>query len=401
MVDEPINAINVIETGGINIYTAEALTPADIDLNEDITSSSGDNTDELGGGEIRIVTEGIINMNANMAFRGADAHLILAADNIYNTTHLTNKIITTVGGLTVLTRTEGVLAGSEIIVEETDSLVVYGLNLSGTPAQNPVGLSSAHGIIDVRLFAVDARLTLHTGSIITRDSGMDITLRADDFDFLPAPVERDSNPERPRGGVIGTGELTLVTSNATNFALGTAAEHKLGNDWTDIRSKFPAFVAYPWWVGGGFSGEDNSAVWDGNGDTLFTNTVHLSTRDLSAIKEGFTLITIGDGTTYRMIFGDALDAAIIKADGSPRDRDSSFRDDIVLNADRIFIEGEVETAANCCSARRFTASSPLEAKTTLNPTRPVKYPTQRAVMGLSSTTRIIFVSVSMPVIRSQ
>ena len=103
------------------------------------------------------------------------------------------------------------------------------------------------------------------------------------------------------GQGVDTGDF-----NATNFALGTAAEHKLGNDWTDIRSKFPAFVAYPWWVGGGFSGEDNSAVWDGNGDTLFTNTVHLSTRDLSAIKEGFTLITIGDGTTYRMIFGDAL-----------------------------------------------------------------------------------------------
>ena len=109
---------------------------------------------------------------------------------------------------------------------------------------------------------------------------------------------------------------------------------------------FPAFVAYPWWVGGGFSSEDNSAVWDGNGDTLFTNTVHLSTRDLSAIREGFILITIGDNTTYRMIFGDAMDAAIIKADGSPRDRDSSFRDDIVLNADRIFIEGEVEAQAH-------------------------------------------------------
>jgi len=140
--------------------------------------------------------------------------------------------------------------------------------------------------------------------------------------------------------------LTLITSNATEFVLGTAAEHELGNDWTDIRTKYPAFVAYPWWVGGTFTGEGNEQVWDENGDTLFTNTVHLSTRDLSALKEGFTLITIGDNTTYRMIFGDAMDASIIKADESPRVRDSSFRDDIVLNADRIFIEGEVEAQSH-------------------------------------------------------
>ena len=245
-----------------------------------------------------------------------------------------------------MTRDEGVESGSEIIVEETDSLVIYGLTgLPGAPDSNPVGVSSAHGIIDITLAAVDARLTLDSGSIITRDPGEDITLTADDFDFLSAPEERDPDPERARGGVIGTGQLTILTSHATDFLLGTAAEHPLGNDWTYIRSTYPAFLDYPDYVGGNFSGPEGEETYDDDG-SLFTNTVHLSTRDLSALAEGFTLITIGDSTTAQMIFGDAMDAEIIKKDGSPRDRDSSFRDDVIFNATKIYIEGEVEAQAH-------------------------------------------------------
>ena len=80
---------------------------------------------------------------------------------------------------------------------------------------------------------------------------------------------------------------------------------------------------------------------------LFTNTAHLSTRDLSAMKEGFTLITIGDGTTL----ADDLRRRHGRPDasrwmGGPRVRDSSFRDDVVFNAERIYIEGEVEAQAH-------------------------------------------------------
>ena len=104
---------------------------------------------------------------------------------------------------------------------------------------------------------------------------------------------------------------------------------------------YPAFNNFPKHVGGNFPGEVGEEEY-ANDDSLFTNTVHLSTRDLSALKEGFTLITIGDGTTAKMIFGDARN-------GSSRGRrrpDSSFRDDVVLNADRIYIEGKVEAQAH-------------------------------------------------------
>ena len=338
---------NAINDGSLDVYAANAAANAYIDIHEDITSASGDNDDELGGGTMRFVAEGNITMYGGMQFLGASSHLILAADNIYNTTYAgSNKIETTVGGLTVLTRDEGVESGSEIVVQETDSLVIYGLTgLPGAPDSNPVGVSSAHGIIDITLAAVDARLTLDSGSIITRDPGEDITLTADDFDFLSAPEERDPDPERARGGVIGTGQLTILTSHATDFLLGTAAEHPLGNDWTYIRSAYPAFLDYPDYVGGNFSGPEGEETYDDDG-SLFTNTVHLSTRDLSALAEGFTLITIGDSTTAQMIFGDAMDADIIKKDGSPRDRDSSFRDDVVFNATKIYIEGEVEAQAH-------------------------------------------------------
>ena len=206
--NEHFNAIN---DGNLRVYTANAAADAYIDFHEDMTSASGDNDDELGAGEMRFIAEGDITMYGGMQFLGAGSHLILAADNIYNDAYGgSNKIETTVAGLTVLTRDEGVENGSEIVVEETDSLVVYGLTgLPGAPNADPVGVSSAHGIIDITLDAVDARLTLDTGSIITRDPGEDITLTADDFDFLSGPEDRDPDPERARGGVIGTGELTI------------------------------------------------------------------------------------------------------------------------------------------------------------------------------------------------
>ncbi|KPK77232.1 MAG: hypothetical protein AMJ79_03940, partial [Phycisphaerae bacterium SM23_30] len=345
--------INAINDGNLVVYTANAAAQAYINLNANVTSGSGDNRDNQGGGIMRFVAEGVINLDNGMHFLGADSHLILAGDNIYNNTYGgSNKIETTVGAATVLTRDEGIADGSEIVMEETDSLVVYGLtDLPGAPNSNPVGLSSAYGIIDVTLFGMVAtvseeiaRLTLDTGSIITRSPGMDITLKADDFEFIPGPEERDADPERPRGGVIGTGQLTLVTSHATHMVAGTAAEHPLGNGWTYIRENYPAFLAYPDHVGGNFEGAEGEEKYADDG-TLFINTVHLSTQDLSALKEGFTLITIGDGKLERMTFGDAMDATIVKKSGEPRVRDSSFRDDVVLNADRIYIEGEVEAQA--------------------------------------------------------
>ncbi|MEM4406491.1 MAG: calcium-binding protein, partial [Candidatus Methanomethylicaceae archaeon] len=343
--------LNAINNGKLNIYTANAPAQAYISLHEDITSGSGDNRDNLGGGTMRLVAEGVINLYDHMKFLGAGSHLILAGDNIYNHYYPTsNKIETTVGGLTVLTRDEGVVDGSEIVVEETDSLVIYGLtDLPGAPNSNPVGISSAHGIIDIKLkgkvatiTSEIARLTLDSGSIITRDPGKDITLTADDFEFIPKAAGRDADPDRPVGGIIGTGKLTILTSHAENFLIGTAAEHPGGNGWTYIRENWPAFNNYPDHVGGNFAGEEGKEKY-ANDDTLFINTVHFSTQDLSAIQDGFSLITFGSGYKIkRMIFGDAMNATIVKMTGEPRVRDSSFRDNVIFNAERIYIEGEVQ-----------------------------------------------------------
>ncbi len=121
-----VNAqINAISDGNLVVYTANTPAQAYIDLNVDITSASGDNRDNLGGGIMRFVAEGVIRMDNGMRFEGAGSHLILAADNITNEHYAgSNRIETTVGGITVLTRDEGVAAGSEIVIEETDSLVV-------------------------------------------------------------------------------------------------------------------------------------------------------------------------------------------------------------------------------------------------------------------------------------
>ena len=93
--------------------------------------------------------------------------------------------------MTVLTRDEGDPdSGTEIIIEETDDLVVFGRQFAGNTDLGPIGLSSAHGEISVTLLSADARLTLATGVIETRAPGMDIRLEADDFDFISAPIER-------------------------------------------------------------------------------------------------------------------------------------------------------------------------------------------------------------------
>ena len=137
---------------------------------------------------------------------------------------------------------------------------------------------------------------------------------------------------------MGTGTLTLVTSHAKNWVLGTAAEAPAGKDYSDIRDENPVFTAYPEHVGGTIV--DGQYQEDG---TLFTDTVNLSSRDLSALKEGFTLITIGDSSTSQMNFGDAFETEVVKFTDVERIRDSAFHDDLLLISEKIFIEGDVQT----------------------------------------------------------
>ena len=67
-------------------------------------------------------------------------------------------------------------------------------------------------------------------------------------------------------------------------------------DWANIRDEFPDYTSYP-------DASDPASMWN---FFAFDGTVHLSTRDLAALADGFLHITIGrDGVTERMLFGDA------------------------------------------------------------------------------------------------
>jgi hypothetical protein len=111
------------------------------------------------------------------------------------------------------------------------------------------------------------------------------------------------------GGIIGTGELTLLTSHAENFLIGTSAEHEGGNGWTFIRENWPAFNNYPDHVGGNFVGEEGEEEY-ANDDSLFINTVHFSTQDLSALKDGFSL-QAGKGIAHTAAVLSVLGVAIV------------------------------------------------------------------------------------------
>ena len=137
----------------------------------------------------------------------------------------------------------------------------------------------------------------------------------------------------------------MTSTSAKRFLVGTSAEAPGGNDWTYIRTKFPAFDNYPWHVGGDIDGRgpDDTVP---NNENLFTNTVHLSTRDLSALANGFTLINLGGSHVEKMIFGDAVDAEIVKISGAARVRDSAFRDDVIATAHEVYVEGDVQALAD-------------------------------------------------------
>ena len=199
---------------GLNVELLDL--DADLAFNTNITSGSGDSEDQQGGGELRFIVPGDIAMNSEgIIFLGAEAHLILAADNIFNTTADRNDHHH--GGDHGLTRDEGSeVSGTEIVIEETDDLVVYGRSLGG--GLGPVGLSSAHGEIEVTISLRLPSDPRHRGHRC-RTAEMDIRLQADDFDFISGPESRidpqgfvafedrsEVRSSRSEGGIIGTSD---------------------------------------------------------------------------------------------------------------------------------------------------------------------------------------------------
>jgi hypothetical protein len=154
------------------------------------------------------------------------------------------------------------------------------------------------GLLDVQLSPStqnsDYELTVRGG---LRSWTNDIRLIADDMDFLGGA-----------GSVAAPGSLSLkAASSSWIYRLGTAAELGSGAPVA------PEFAR---------------------------GKLDLSTRDLAALANGFSEITIGrTGSGNQMRLGDAFNMTTVKATGESRIVDAAIRDPLTLLTDALVVEG--------------------------------------------------------------
>ncbi|MFZ9626421.1 MAG: hypothetical protein ACO3AD_14260, partial [Burkholderiaceae bacterium] len=170
---------------------------------------------------------------------------------------------TEVEGLTVVNRLASG-ANSNIIIREADSLrVADGGRANG-------GLYTVGGRIDVEMAGSEALLSLQSGVIEAVAAGQPIRLIADDIDFRSGD-----------NAVRGTGTLTIeAKSSSQGYRIGSAGQSTFGRDFSE------------------------------NGTTGY---LELGMGDLSALRDGFSEITIGratGGTTALMAIGDVDDIRV-------------------------------------------------------------------------------------------
>ncbi|HIG30481.1 MAG TPA: calcium-binding protein, partial [Verrucomicrobiales bacterium] len=317
---------------------------ADIELTVDLLVSSGDSWDGAGAGWIRLTAQNgsIINRN-NVSTLASGSHLILKAMNEIG--NASAPILTQVAELTAVTDISG--AGNIHVIEVDDLILTSqgdhpvprnpgllitdesllpewrnGITWDGTisaawlaevaDGNDLHAVSSGVGTIDITLTGADSRLRMELGDLVTHAAGKDITLIADDFDFLSGASQ-----------VIGTGELILRSvSPVWNVYLGTAAEEASGEDVASDE---------------------------------YANSMDLRTRDLAALADGFSLITIGRSEAGNtMTIGDAYDSDVIKASGEARLVDASFRDHTILLSDHIVVAGDVQSPSDILDIRSRT-----------------------------------------------
>jgi len=296
-----VDEINITNNGTLDILVTGE--DADINLNKDYLSSA-DIQDGLGSGDIQIITElGNLDVN-NMNFYAAASYLKIAAQGIFGT------VKTTVEKVAILT------LGSEladIIILEYDDLVIEGTDFNNDGILT--GLNSSSGQIDITLVTLSSVLTLNTGSIKTSSINKDINIIADDIDFK-AGIDT----------IIGTGVLniTTITQDDYLYNLGTAAEEQF--EFIDLtESEFKV-----------------------------NNSINLSSRDLAALADGFSLIKIGHREgTISMVFGDIEGSA-------------SFKDIVEFRADTIRVRGDVNQIGNN-QIRFYGENITVEAKNIYDP----------------------------------
>ncbi|ETR67243.1 MAG: hypothetical protein OMM_11811, partial [Candidatus Magnetoglobus multicellularis str. Araruama] len=231
----------------INVSDTLDMLSVEDDADSTLITSEDHN---WGGAGLSLKSEGMIDISA-ADFVLPKGHLALEGFGIIG------DINTEVDTLTIVNK--GLAANANIIVKEKDDLQIAG-NFNDN-----AGLVTDHGKIDVILENSDSLLTHRSGKITTGTSGQDISIQADDIDFRAG---QDS--------VSGLGKITITAiSDDLTYRVGSAAQTRYGNDYS--------------------GGEKDHAM-------------DLSTRDIDALKDGFTQIEIGDDNAKSsMYIGDLED----------------------------------------------------------------------------------------------
>ena len=211
--------------------------------------------------------------------RAAAADTTIVADGV------SNLIDTTVAGLTI--HLNGTGSTTDIDVRETDSIFSR-------------GMTTSNGTIDIHLVASGSGLFVESGQLGTSGAGKHIHLLLGELDF--------------KGGensVYGTGELTIhAVDSVWTYLLGSAGETAAGEDLN--------------------GGQDPSAM-------------ELSMRDVAALRDGFSKVTIGRTNAGNVMkVGDLYHSLIVKATNQARNVNATLKDEFLFLTDDLEIFGDIE-----------------------------------------------------------
>ncbi|TWW12268.1 hypothetical protein E3A20_02360, partial [Planctomyces bekefii] len=250
-------------------------------------------TGTMGSGTVGFLQ--ILSALGQIDFSGQDffvaaGHLILSS-----ALGFTDTIRSEAQSMTIVNR--GTDARGNVTVREKNSLNIARRDLLLGNGVTNTGIVGLHGTIDIQLADAGSILTTESGTVIrTAGTGTDITLTADEIDFVGG-----------RNTVIGTGDLTLqATSTDWTYRLGSVADTIAGTD------------------------------------VDFAGTMTLGRRELEALQDGFSQITIGRiDAGNEMFLGDAMPNPVSKGSANiSLGINSSVKDALLLKTDSLVVQGD-------------------------------------------------------------
>ncbi|MEO7578774.1 MAG: calcium-binding protein, partial [Massilia sp.] len=286
---------------GRSIGFTDALDRIQVTDSAALTTVTSANGASWGATDLSIDAAGLLDVQG-AKFVAPDARLSISAAGIRGT------LVTELAEVSIVNR--GTAGFNDIVLREKDSLTIL------DDGRVNGGLSVANGQIDIALAGREALLSLDSGVIAIAVGAGRLQIVADDVDFRSG----DNH-------VSGQGQLVMKTASSNqNYRIGGAAESIYGNDQSL---------------------------------TGATGTFDLGMRDLSALRDGFSLITIGHaGVT--MFVGDVEDAQVATFNFSAK-----LRDDAVFVGDSVTINGDLQSSesitfnARTMEVRRQNLRAPL------------------------------------------